>query len=164
MAYGKRVRIANAITELRRPPSIEYSDHQASEHPSPMYGQMQMQNQNPSPFAPGMPIPIMHSRTQSQSQNSQHSYPGTNTNTTTTHGYSQSVQSSLGSPLGYGPGHPNGSSIGTVPESPATTQSDGATNGPSALSPALAAAAGVGLGIAMSPPLNGVSVLSSSHV
>ena len=30
MAFGRRMRIANAITDLRRLPSIEYSDHQLS--------------------------------------------------------------------------------------------------------------------------------------
>jgi SAM domain (Sterile alpha motif) len=36
-AFGKRTRIANAISELRRPPSISYSDHSASLH-SLMHG------------------------------------------------------------------------------------------------------------------------------
>ena len=31
-ALGKRMRIANAISELRRPPSVSYSDHSASLH------------------------------------------------------------------------------------------------------------------------------------
>lgn len=48
------MRIANAITDLRRPPSIVYSDHP-----------------EPSPVTYG---PV-HSRTQSQSQ-SHHSFPG----------------------------------------------------------------------------------------
>ena len=30
MAFGKRMRIAKAITDFRRPPSVEYSDHQLS--------------------------------------------------------------------------------------------------------------------------------------
>ncbi|KAJ3511340.1 hypothetical protein NLJ89_g4157 [Agrocybe chaxingu] len=136
MAFGKRMRIANAIADLRRPPSIEFSDHHASEHPSPL--QMQHSTSNTH----------THSRTQSQSH-SHHSFPGAG------HGYSQSVQSSLGSPMGYG-GSGNGtayggSPFGTVQESPATTQttkSDGKGDG---VASAIAAAGGVGLGIAMSP-------------
>jgi hypothetical protein len=50
MAFGKRMRIANAITDLRRPPSIEYSeDH----HSSPSQHQSNSTSQS-------------HSRTQSQ--------------------------------------------------------------------------------------------------
>ena len=56
MAFGKRMRIANAITDLRRPPSVVYSDH-------------------PEPSTPISPAQ-QHSRSQSQSQ-SHHSYPGT---------------------------------------------------------------------------------------
>jgi len=146
MAYGKRVRIANAIADLRRPPSIEYLDHHpSSEHPSPMYAHLQ--NQHASQFGSnqGNSSPMGHSRTVSQGQQSHHSFPGT-VNTAIL-GYTQSMQSSLGSPhgFGYGPGQSNGSHspFGTVPESPATTHSDGATG------------TGVGLGIGMSPGGNG---------
>ena len=50
MAFGKRVRIANAITDLRRPPSIEYLDHQLSP--------TQLQHSNS----------LTHSRSRTQSQ------------------------------------------------------------------------------------------------
>ena len=89
MAFGKRMRIANAITDLRRPPSIVYSDHPMTEMPSPS-----------SPMYNTSTPPRVHSRTQSQSH-SHHSFPGTSG-----HNYSQSVQSSLGSPIGYGAGMP----------------------------------------------------------
>ncbi|TFK28998.1 hypothetical protein FA15DRAFT_700565 [Coprinopsis marcescibilis] len=56
-AFGKRMRIANAITELRRPPSIR-SFEQAHTPSSVIHH------------------PLIHSRTQSQSY-SVHSYPGT---------------------------------------------------------------------------------------
>ncbi|TRM67427.1 hypothetical protein BD626DRAFT_100674 [Schizophyllum amplum] len=56
MAFGKRMRIANAITDLRRPPSVVYSDHI---EPS-------------TPISPAQ----QHSRSQSQSH-SHHSFPGT---------------------------------------------------------------------------------------
>lgn len=79
------MRIANAITDLRRPPSIVYSDHPMTEMPSPS-----------SPMYNTSTPPRVHSRTQSQSH-SHHSFPGT-----LGHTYSQSVQSSLGSPIGYG--------------------------------------------------------------
>lgn len=42
LAFGKRARIANAITELRRPPSVVYSDHTPAQSQStsqpPTYG------------------------------------------------------------------------------------------------------------------------------
>lgn len=139
MAFGKRVRIANAIADLRRPPSIEYSDHQvsSSEHPSPM--QLQYSN--------------THSRTQSVSQ-SHHSFPGTTT-TAPGHGYSQSVQSSLGSPIGGFSG-PGGFAFGAVPPAPAAPQSlgtqvNGSGVGVASAAAATATAMGVGLGIALSP-------------
>lgn len=84
MAFGKRMRIANAISDLRRPPSISYSDHPDQMSPS-------------SPVMPGLSQFQTHSRTQSQSH-SNHSYPGTATGNG--HAYSQSMSSSLGSPLG----------------------------------------------------------------
>jgi hypothetical protein len=95
MAFGKRMRIANAITDLRRPPSIVYSDHPMTEMPSPS-----------SPMYNTSTPPRVHSRTQSQSH-SHHSFPGTSG-----HNYSQSVQSSLGSPIGYGAGMPTQFSFG----------------------------------------------------
>ncbi|TFK69427.1 hypothetical protein BDN72DRAFT_614262 [Pluteus cervinus] len=89
MAFGKRVRIANAISDLKRPPSITYSDRAEQSPSSP-----NIQN-----------LPQTHTRTQSQSQ-SHHSFPGANG-----HNYSQSPHSPLGSPLGQGansPGHSAG--------------------------------------------------------
>lgn len=79
MAFGKRMRIANAITDLRRPPSVVYSDHPTTELPTPS-----------SPMYHTSTPPRVHSRSQSQSH-SHHSFQG--------HSYSQSVQSSLGSPI-----------------------------------------------------------------
>ncbi|KAF4619419.1 hypothetical protein D9613_004857 [Agrocybe pediades] len=85
MAFGKRVRIANAIAELRRPPSVDYYDNNASSgHPSPSPLQLQHSNS--------------HSRTQSQSH-SHNSYLGT-ISAMPSQGYTQSIQSSLGSPMG----------------------------------------------------------------
>ncbi|KAJ3740791.1 hypothetical protein DFH05DRAFT_1545582 [Lentinula detonsa] len=88
MAFGKRVRIANAIAELRRPPSITY-DEQPMELPSSPFAGSQsvqrMMNQSPQLYAQS-PHSInsqpyshpTHSRTQSQSQ-SHHSFPGSAT-------------------------------------------------------------------------------------
>ena len=79
MAFGKRVRIANAIAELRRPASIHSSEH------------------SPSPAAlTSFPTSQTHSRTQSQGQVSHHSFPGA-----TSLLYAQSVQSSLNSPMSH---------------------------------------------------------------
>jgi len=90
MAFGKRMRIANAIAELRRPPSIEYSDHQLSPmqlHHSNSLTQSQFQSQSHS-----------HSREQSQSH-SHHSFNGTTPASTVGHTHSQSMQSSFGGPV-----------------------------------------------------------------
>ncbi|KAJ7651638.1 hypothetical protein DFH06DRAFT_1282850 [Mycena polygramma] len=84
MAFGKRVRIANAIADLRRPPSPSasfslapvYNAQSSPQHP-------QYANSQPYPNSP-------HSRTQSQSH-SQQSYNG-----------HHSLQSSVGSPLQNG--------------------------------------------------------------
>jgi hypothetical protein len=154
MAFGKRMRIANAINDLRRPPSIEYSDHQvsSSEQPSPM----QLQ------------YPNSHSRTQSASQ-SHHSFPATTT--PQGHAYSQSVQSSLGSPIsgfnGNGAFAFDGNQFGAVrqqdaglppgaapprPQSVLVGAGSGVNGAPLGVASAAAAAAiGVGLGIALSP-------------
>ncbi|KAG5641510.1 hypothetical protein DXG03_004839 [Asterophora parasitica] len=86
MAFGKRMRIANAITDLRRPPSIVYSDH--PEH-SPSLG----------PHSP-LSATQSHSRHQSQSH-SHYSFPGASANRGIP--YAQSAPgSSLGSPMFYG--------------------------------------------------------------
>jgi SAM domain (Sterile alpha motif) len=63
MAFGKRMRIANAITDLRRPPSIIYSDPPDLSQTSPMM-------HTSSPLSQS----YTHSRNQSQQS---HSYTGT---------------------------------------------------------------------------------------
>lgn len=97
------MRIANAIAELRRPPSVSsFEPHHEVHTPSSMIHQ-----------------PAIHSRTQSVSQ-SHHSFPGT-----PLYAHSHSVNSSLGSPVAYQPptngqvpasaeGQVNGSSIATA--------------------------------------------------
>ena len=50
-AFGKRMRIANAITDLRRPFSIEYSDHQLS--PSQLHHFNSLTTKNQSLSLPG---------------------------------------------------------------------------------------------------------------
>ena len=71
MAFGKRMRIANAIIDLRRPPSIIYSDPADLSQTSPLMHAHSPHSQT---------HPYTHSRNQSQQS---HSNPGT-------------VQSSLG--------------------------------------------------------------------
>ncbi len=94
MAYGKRVRIANAILELRRPPSFEFpTQNRNSNLPSPVYSNMQFQY---APSDGGM-APMMHSRIKSQGQQSHHSFPGSAKSVLARHKYSQSMQSSVGS-------------------------------------------------------------------
>ena len=48
-AFGKRMRIANAITDLRRPPSVIYSDHAVSQ----THSRAQSQSVQSSPIFPG---------------------------------------------------------------------------------------------------------------
>lgn len=91
MAFGKRVRIANAITELRRPPSVNYSDAQ-SLPASPF-------NPQQSPYG-GQPSPHynqLHSRNAS---------------------FSHSVQSSVNSPQSASYASQAGFSAILSPESP----------------------------------------------
>ncbi|GLB34278.1 putative sterile alpha motif containing protein [Lyophyllum shimeji] len=97
MAFGKRMRIANAIADLRRPPSIVYSDH-AAEHRSLSLG--------PQPHSPLSPSHSQshshqssHSRHQSLSQ-SHHSYPGSVTGVALAHPYAQ-ASPSINSPMVY---------------------------------------------------------------
>jgi len=132
MAFGKRVRIANAIAELRRPPSVEYFDnHASSGHPSPSPLQLQHSNS--------------HSRTQSQSH-SHNSYLAA-INAVPPQGYSQSIQSSLGSPMGLPPnGYYATNQFEPVQEAPASVHT--LENGISATA-AVTAAAVAGLGIGM---------------
>ncbi|KAJ7109899.1 hypothetical protein C8R44DRAFT_678459 [Mycena epipterygia] len=96
MAFGKRMRIANAIVDLRRPPSpsASFSMPQASfnsqnspQHPTYPVAYSNSQNSQPYPHSPQF---NGHSRTQSHSH-SQQSYNGHN-----------SMQSSVGSPLQNG--------------------------------------------------------------
>ena len=174
MAFGKRMRIANAIADLRRPPSIEYSeDH----HSSPSQHQS---NQSISPSQ-------SHSRAQSQSL----SIPVTTSSTSTTvgqvHSYGiqnslgspgpvygsqqsghrrDSIQTSLGSPAsgaGYASqlsGHLHDSPVninGDVKAADPVGMESGTATGVAA---GMSAAAGVGLGIALSP-MNASSEVSS---
>lgn len=80
MAFGKRMRIANAIADLRRPPSIEYDPNSASASPMQLHHttsvhshvsqSLQSQSYQSQPYQ-SQP----HSRTQSMSQ-SHHSFSG----------------------------------------------------------------------------------------
>jgi len=93
MAYGKRVRIANAISELQRPPSFEFpAQNSNSNLPSPVYSNMQFHYAQSDGMAP-----MMHSRIKSQGQQSHHSFPGSTKSVLNRHKYSQSMQSSVGS-------------------------------------------------------------------
>ncbi|KAJ7754933.1 hypothetical protein DFH07DRAFT_494448 [Mycena maculata] len=95
MAFGKRMRIANAIVDLRRPPSPSASFSLPQTYNSQNSPQQQQyavaysNSQNSQPY-PTSPQFNGHSRTQSQSH-SQHSYNG-----------HHSMQSSVGSPLQNG--------------------------------------------------------------
>ncbi|KAF9478688.1 hypothetical protein BDN70DRAFT_879712 [Pholiota conissans] len=149
MAFGKRMRIANAITDLRRPPSVEYFDtNSASGQPSPM--------QLHHPTSP-------HSRTQSVSQ-SHHSFPGSGA------GYAQHMYAgSSPSPQTYnsqgfafvnqqfasvqeGPSEDHHSHNQTLGDASSAGAADGGVAGVAVAAGALAAAAGAGLGIAMAAP------------
>lgn len=96
MAYGKRVRIANAIAELRRPSSFEFpAQRHSSSLPSPVYSSSQF-------HADGSVAPMVHARMKSQSQHSHHSLPAASgASILTKHKYSQSMQSSIGSAPGF---------------------------------------------------------------
>ncbi|KAJ6502678.1 hypothetical protein DFH09DRAFT_1375676 [Mycena vulgaris] len=95
MAFGKRMRIANAIVDLRRPPSPSasfslaqtYNAQNSPQHPQ--YAAAYSNSQNSQPY-PNSPQLTGHSRTLSQSH-SQQSYNG-----------HHSMQSSVGSPLQNG--------------------------------------------------------------
>jgi hypothetical protein len=142
MAFGKRMRIANAITDLRRPPSIEYSDHQLS--PTQLYHSNSLTHS----------LPRTHWQIQSQS------LPGTTPATTV--GHVHSMQSSFGSPgVGYG-----SQQSGHLRDSPVDINDDMKAAGPmgsgttAGVPVGMSTAAGVGLGIALSP-MNGPSGVSS---
>ena len=128
MAFGKRMRIANAITDLRRPPSIEYSDHVASSDVTSVIHQQQS---------------VSHSRTQSQF--SHQSYPGS-TLVSVVQGYSQGVQTPLSQHFS-GPGYAYGNPIPSVQES-APTPSEVVEQPIAAVAPTNGV---VGLGISMNP-------------
>lgn len=94
MAFGKRMRIANAITDLRRPPSIIYSDHADQRSPSlaphsPLSPSQSHSHSHQSSHQ-------SHSRHQSLSH-SHHSYPGSGAGVPLGHPYAQ------GSPSFNGP-------------------------------------------------------------
>lgn len=139
MAFGKRMRIANAITDLRRPPSIVYSDHQPGQPISPTqqsyitHAHAQHVSLTPSQSASQIHT---HSRNASQSH-SHHSFPGAP---------APGNRSSLGNspPVGYavpsGYGNPYGYGIMTPSESPATDYM-----GPEAIVPERIQSMGLGL-------------------
>ena len=141
MAFGKRMRIANAITDLRRPPSIEYSDHQLS----------------PTQLRHSNSFTHSHSRTQSQSL----SLPGTTPATTVGHVHSYSMQSSFGSHgAGYG-GQQSGDSPVNINDDMKAADPVGKGSGTTVgVAAGMSAAAGVGLGIGLSP-MNASSEVSS---
>jgi hypothetical protein len=128
MAFGKRMRIANAIIDLHQPPSIEYSDHQLS----------------PAQLHHSNSLTQSYSRTQSQSL----SLPGTTPATTVGHVH----WSSFGSP---GAEH-DGQQSDHLRNSPVNINDDIKAAGSAGMS----AAAGVGLGIELSP-INAPSEVSS---
>ena len=140
MAFGKRVRIANAIADLRRPPSVEYDNQSASASPMNLHHTTSMHSHVSQSFQSQS-----HSRTQSVSQ-SHHSFPGS--------GLGQayvvpSPQSQAFNGHAYGFGNQFGSLQEDVPaesSAPVGQDPNGVTNA------AAAAAAGMGLGIAMPSP------------
>ena len=142
MAFGKRMRIANAITDFRRPLSIEYSDHQLS----------------PTQLHHSNSLTHSHSRTQTQSL----SLPKTTPATTVGHVHFYSMQSSYGS---TGTGY-DGQQSGHLQDSPVNINDDMKAGGPvgmgsgAGVAAGMSAAAGVGLGIALSP-MNAPSEVSS---
>lgn len=126
MAFGKRMRIANAITDLRRPPSIEYSDHVASSDVTSVIHQQQS---------------VSHSRTQSQF--SHQSYP-TSTLVSVVQGHSQSLLTPSSQHFS-GQGYPYGNPIPSVLET-APTPSEDVEQRMAAVAPTNGV---VGLGISM---------------
>lgn len=148
MAFGKRMRIANAITDLRRPPSIVYSDHpsslrQDSLPASPMHPQSPPMS-SPMTHSPQMHSPLsMQNLSQVQQAHMQH-YPtpqysvASNSvhsrNVSQSHSfggytYNSSAHQSLNSPVGYGTvvngGMPNSQASATE----TTTAADGSSQG-----------------------------------
>ncbi|KAF5322385.1 hypothetical protein D9619_000742 [Psilocybe cf. subviscida] len=105
MAFGKRMRIANAITDLRRPPSIEYSDHVASSDVTSVIHQQQS---------------VTHSRTQSQF--SHLSYPAS-TLVSAVQGHPQGIQTPSSQHF-PGQGYAYGNPIPFVQETAPTPSQD----------------------------------------
>lgn len=150
MAFGKRMRIANAITDLRRPPSVEYPD------PVPEASPLQLHHQQQPHLQPQFAqFNQTHSRRESHNSflNSPVSGHGSNVGPLSVNmgyghahkgSYSQSMHSSLGSPMGF----PNGTSgFGSVQETAGASESqtsvvESSTSGNGN---------GVGLGIALAP-------------
>ncbi|KAJ7610817.1 hypothetical protein FB45DRAFT_941703 [Roridomyces roridus] len=121
MAFGKRMRIANAIVDLRRPPSPSASFQAYNPQNSPQHPQFANHLSNsPQSQLPQSPQYNGHSRTQSQSH-SQHSYNG-----------HHSMQSSLGSPLSNGQFAKYGVAAGLISPESATTGEFGTFNDPDA--------------------------------
>ena len=149
MAFGKRMRIAKAITDFRRPLSIEYSDHQLS----------------PTQLHHSNSLAHSHSRTQNQSPSLLGTIPATSVGLV----QSYSTQSSYGNPgAGYGGQQQSG---GHLQDSPLNINDDMKVAGPvvvpvgngtaAGVAAGVSAATRVGLGIALSPK-NGHPVVSSS--
>jgi hypothetical protein len=109
------MRIANAITDLRRPPSIVYSDHQSAQPLSPT--QSHMTHPQHISLTPSQSVSQVHTHSRSASQaQSHHSFPGA----------VPPVQHNLMGTPPAGPYVPNGNANGygygmmTPSESPAT--------------------------------------------
>ncbi|KAF7432629.1 polar growth protein [Pleurotus ostreatus] len=148
MAFGKRMRIANAITDLRRPPSIVYSDHpsslrQDSLPASPMHAQSPPMSP-PMTHSPQMHSPLsMQNLSQVQQAHMQH-YPtpqysvASNSvhsrNVSQSHSfggytYNSSAHQSLNSPVGYGPVVNGGISNSQASATETTAAADGSSQG-----------------------------------
>ncbi|KZT29493.1 hypothetical protein NEOLEDRAFT_605321 [Neolentinus lepideus HHB14362 ss-1] len=102
VAFGKRVRIANAIQELRRPPSIVYSDHQPTHITT-----------QPSPTQ-------QHSQSSSHSHSRSHSY---------SHSHSHSIQSSVPSDARSPTTPVTANTMSTAPESAGFSSMIGSDSG-----------------------------------
>ncbi|KAL4256745.1 Polar growth protein [Pleurotus pulmonarius] len=148
MAFGKRMRIANAITDLRRPPSIVYSDHpsslrQDSLPASPMHPQSPPMS-SPMTHSPQMHSPLsMQNLSQVQQAHMQH-YPtpqysvASNSvhsrNVSQSHSfggytYNSSAHQSLNSPVGYGTVVNGGMPNNQVSTTETPTVADGSSQG-----------------------------------
>ena len=133
MAFGKRMRIANAITDFRRPPSIEYSDHQLS----------------PTQLRRSNSLTHSHSRSQSRS------LPLPERTSASTVGRVH-WQSSFGSPgAGYGgqqSRHLQDSQVNINDDMKVVRPVSGRRRTAVDVAASMSAAAGIGLGIKKGPP------------